>query len=210
MNAVRFPSSPSRDSFEFKSPGSIDIVYAGALHLGRDQSITQFGLLVQALSEELDLKINLNVYCVQQPDKRILGRFSECGVLYGGSLSYEELAFRIKNADFVLHVESFERKYVNLTKLSVSTKIPEYLASETCIIGFGPSEVASMRLISNNSIGIVISEQDGLTASKEKLKSYFKSAELRRHISVSGFNFGKANFSSDVVGRKVKSLLDGD
>jgi hypothetical protein len=210
MNAVYFSSSPSRVSFEFKSPGSIDIVYAGALHLGRDQSIVQFGLLAQALSEELDVKIKINVYCIQVPAKHILDRFCECGVVYGGALNQAELASRIKNADFVLHVESFERKYINLTKLSVSTKIPEYLASEICIIAFGPSEVASVRLISNNLVGIVITEKDSLLSSKDKLKSIFNSPEFRRQISVSGFNFGKANFSSDVIGKKIKALLDED
>ena len=61
------------------------------------------------------------------------------------------------DADAFLHIESDDESYCSLTKLSVSTKIPEYLISSRLVIGYGPVYLASMKLLKDNNIGIVIS-----------------------------------------------------
>ena len=50
-------------------------------------------------------------------------------------------------ADSLLHVEAFDEKSKKSTRLSVSTKIFEYLYAGKIILGYGPSDVASMEYL---------------------------------------------------------------
>ena len=54
----------------------------------------------------------------------------------------------------LVHVESFDNKSRQLTKLSISTKIPEYLATGKPIIAIGPREVASLEYLKDCSLWI--------------------------------------------------------
>ena len=61
-------------------------------------------------------------------------------------------------ARYVLHVESFEARFKERTRYSLSTKIGESLASGACLIAYGPSDIASIEYLSEHSAGIVLSD----------------------------------------------------
>ena len=208
MNSVKFSESSERASHELRYPGVIDIVYAGGLHLGRSEAIIKFGDLLSRVSNKLGLDATLVVYSSSKPENKILEKFSRCGVKYGGSLNHSDVESRMKIADFVLHVESFDMAYTNLTKLSISTKIPEYLASGACVIAFGPSDLSSIRLIVRNKIGIGITENDNFQQIFFKLKCVFESSIERKKISQAGYLFAKNNFDVEIIRNCVNNLLN--
>lgn len=208
MNSVPIPISLPRRSFTLRHEGAVDIVYAGSFHLGRDRSLARFGSLIREISSETGLKVVLTIYSLQIPDKRVAEDLSKCGVVYAGALDRGNIDARLSEADFVLHVESFDVNYVGLTKLSVSTKIPEYLTSGTCLIAFGPSELASMRLIERNAVGVCLSEKDQIIEMKEKLVSAFSSSERRRDLALRGFALAKREFDNADIRGRFASLLN--
>lgn len=208
MNSIDMDDSLSSSSCSLKEPGCVDIVYAGSLHLGRDRALIQFAKLINHVAFGFNLKININIYTPQDVGEKLISELAGVGVSFGGSLDQSQLRTRISSADFVLHVESFDAEFVNLTKLSVSTKIPEYLSSGTCVIAYGPSEIASIRLIAKNGIGVCITERDGIDDVKNKLGMVFNSEIIRGGIVRKGFEYAKSNFDSVVVRRKLKMLLN--
>ena len=47
----------------------------------------------------------------------------------------------------MVFVESFEEKYIDKTKYSLSTKVPEYLSLKKPILAIGPKNVGSMKYL---------------------------------------------------------------
>ena len=206
MNAVEFPAVMPR-KFATLENQQIDVVYAGGLHLGRDQSLVRFAGILKRVSEISGVPSRLSVYSLQVTPAA-LKKFNDHGVVYGGALSQEALGNRLAKADFVLHVESFEERYVRMTKLSVSTKLPEYLASGACLIAYGPSGLASIRLVENNAIGIALSEQDDEATLVSKLRPVFESVDERQRLALSGFEYARGRFSLDVVRRQIDCMVN--
>lgn len=127
----------------------IVISYFGGIHLNRWRMLVRFSYL-------LPRNCVLNVYSAAKLNSTIIKAFNESGINFKGCVSGNLLRESMLNSNILLHVESDDPLNRRLTKLSISTKIPEYLMSGRCIIGFGPIEVASMKEIQNNHVGFVI------------------------------------------------------
>ncbi|AVO40458.1 hypothetical protein C6571_03430 [Simplicispira suum] len=115
---------------------------------------------------------------------------------------------RLIKADFALHVESFERRYAQLTKLSISTKLPEYFAAGVCLIAFGPADLASIRMVIDNNIGVALTEVDSFEKKIEKLRVIVESPEIKSQLARSGFEFAKNKFDAEVNREKMEVLLN--
>jgi len=206
MNSIEF-SNLLRPSFQRSDKNEISIVYAGGLHLNRWQMIIEFGQLINKCCEMLNKKVNVEIFSVQKPDMSIRRQLDEAPLSYKGELSVDALKTKLANADFLLHVESTEKKYRKLTKLSVSTKISEYLASGTCIIGYGPAEVASMRILSDNKIGLTITDIDNDDEKIEKLKKILSNSNMRNEFAQNGFDYAFNNFNAEKSRSYLKNIL---
>lgn len=133
---------------EKNEKNEIVITYAGGLHYNRSDTILR---LIQAISvinmkyAERGKKVTLYIYSGSELSKSFEKKIlqSQCCV-WGGLLNSTELEKKLNLSDFLLHVESFRKKDICSTKLSLSTKIPEYMSYKKPIIAIGPAEVASM------------------------------------------------------------------
>lgn len=199
MNSV-----PITPYVPYESHDKITISYFGGIHLNRWKMIVRLAELING--------VEFNVYTIQKPSQEIMHVFHDVGILYKGGLQGEELRQAIINSDILLHVESDDDYYKSLTKLSVSTKIPEYLMSGRIILGFGPSEVASMRVLSDNNIGVVIPSIATDLEIKTLMNEVIANYKLRYDVGIKGYNFAIKNFDNmEVVNKftlKVESILN--
>ncbi|GAB3957775.1 hypothetical protein GCM10027614_73890 [Micromonospora vulcania] len=78
----------------------------------------------------------------------------------GPSLASDEVPAALRSADVLVHIESFDQEIRRYTRYSVSTKIPQYLASGRPIFGYGPAEVASMNHIQEANAGVIVGTND--------------------------------------------------
>lgn len=132
-----------------------DYVYAGNLLLNRWKVLRNLGKALLQVNRQA----TLNIYTPDVPPKHILKSLSGISsIRYGGRLTKEELECRLKKCEYVVHVEAFDKKNRKITRLSMSTKISEYVACGAKVLAIGPSDVASMRCISNNNLGICIND----------------------------------------------------
>lgn len=173
--------------------------YFGGLHLNRWKMLVK---IAHSLPKQ-----SLNIYTIDQPSVEILTEFKNANIIFKGPIKGIELQNAILDSDVLLHVESDDVYNMFLTRLSVSTKIPEYLMSGRLVVGFGPPAVASMKLLSDNKIGIVLSSslsQEELTMELVKITSDF---ELRKKMGLQGYNFAVNNFDNIEVAKNFKMKI---
>ena len=163
--------------------------YFGGLHLDRWKMIVRFS--------KISSKIKINVYCMENPSKHICEEFRKNGVIFKGGVVGNELKLAMSKCDMLLHIESDNVKYTSLTRLSVSTKIPEYLMSSRLVLAYGPEFLASMKLLSDNQIGCVFSSSIEDQDVSIMLEHILSDREKREAIVRKAYNFGLKEFSQE-------------
>jgi len=152
---LAFNMSKDLKVHDFKKTERSDLllVYAGGLHFKRWKTLS---LLAKALSDFNFLNsrdVTLEIYSNQSVSGDVLSEIEVQGVSkFCGGLSENGVQYALNNADILVHAESFEKKCIESTRLSVSTKIAEYISVGSKILAIGPSSIASMRFLDKHVI----------------------------------------------------------
>jgi hypothetical protein len=141
--------------------------YVGGLHLGRDQVLSVLAEVLDGESLD-DRKWTLELF-VPDHDRGRAGRMAERfrSVVHGGSLAPSEVPGRLVTADALVFLESELPGITNFTRLSVSTKVPQYLASGRPLLVMGPPDQASVRTFMRSSLSVY----SGSSPSPEELRA---------------------------------------
>ena len=108
-----------------------------------------------------------------------------------------------QKADILLHVESFDKKAIASTKYSFSTKIPEYLSAGKCVFAVGPSNVASIKYLSQFSC--VSNENDDIY---NELLNLINDNDLRNKIKIKCEEQFERDFSDKKQQESLKRILE--
>ena len=76
----------------------------------------------------------------------------------------------LSRADVLLHVESYYSRYTSYFRLSMSTKIPEYMSVCRPILCVGPSGIATVDFIQERKFGLVVNDINRFGDSLRKLE----------------------------------------
>ncbi len=174
--------------------------YFGGLFLNRWQSLSKLADLVGD-------KGIVRIYSGNKLTEEMKAAFNKLNIQFMGVVNGDALKQAQLNSDILLHVESDSEEMRALTALSISTKIPEYLMSGRMILGFGPSEVASMRLISDNNLGIVLSADAPIEELKESVQNILTNEPMRIEYAKKGYQYAVEHFDKNKTAAKVKQLL---
>ena len=148
---------------------NIKFVYAGNLFYGRLEILSEIAKAIKKCNKK-DNKASLEIYTAATITDEIKNKLNIPGIsTIMGKREYEEIK-RIENkADYVLHVESFEKKNIELVKYSFSTKIIDCLQSGSCLVGIGPRSISSIKYINNIPGAYVIYKIEDIDKEIEKL-----------------------------------------
>ena len=136
------------------------LVFIGSLEPNRWRPLKQIG---EAL---LDLRLmNVNaellIYTFPAEIKKYHKELTpHPGMRIAGTAAPIEVSNLQRDADILVHVESFDDNTRAYTKYSLSTKIPQYMMAGNCIFAYGPREGASMKYLSDSGAGVVVGEED--------------------------------------------------
>ena len=139
-------------------------------------------------------------------DKSLLDLTS---IVFLGKLNSKELSELYENVNFALHVESKVDKFVEKTRMSVSTKIPECLSKGICLIGYGPKDIASMKLLNDYNIGYFVNSELALYESEDLLFKILTNQQLYCEIVDNGLRYSNENFSTKNIANKLKNIING-
>ena len=107
----------------------------------------------------------------------------------------------LKKSDVLIFVEAFDRKSKLSTRLSLSTKIPEYLNSGTPILAVGPQDISAMEYLAGNNLAFVSDENID-----QALNRVLDSDE-RIRIAKNAREFVKNNHNIDDASRIFQNVL---
>ncbi len=184
------------------SAGSIS--YMGNVGYNRYKQLISMGKALTALDIS-DVSKTIDVYTSSIDPKAIRSIQESDGVNYCGEKTPEELLKIFSKSIAVIHTESFDEQYVELTRYSISTKIAESLMYGPCIIAYGPEGIASIDYLKENDAAYVITKEEDLESG---LQEILTNESLRKRIVKNARELAKKNHDQKVNPQKVRNWLE--
>jgi glycosyltransferase involved in cell wall biosynthesis len=187
-------------------PGVINLVYVGALHLDRWRSLQKIATALETITAS-GPPVRLTIYSPAEDLARHRNAFDGLRTVHlARSLTSQEVPGVLRDADILIHVESFTAEIRRYIRYSLSTKIPQYLAAGRPILGYGPSEVASMVHIRSAAAGIVVGVDDTAVL-VDQLKDLCSDATLRDRLAGNGFAYATQHHRKAQVAARFAAVL---
>ncbi|MES3040553.1 MAG: hypothetical protein V4730_05270 [Pseudomonadota bacterium] len=153
----------------------IKLGYIGGLHLNRWRSLLSVVSAAQALQNEGN-EIDFEIYIPLRDFEHYQRLFKEFSVVKKmTSVSADTVSDVLSGLDILVHVESFRPDDAAYTRLSISTKIPQYMASSKPIFGYGPENISSIKYILSSNAGVCVTSEgdiNGLLGAMRELLFY--------------------------------------
>ena len=209
MNIVDIPP---RKGWEAQLENRIAINYFGGLHLGRAEEIMRFARFMrEKIKDNIKKPYAIGIYTFAILTEEEIGKMKSLGIYIHPGVTGNDLATAMRNTDILLHVESIRKEFHSLTKLSVSTKIPEYMCLTKPIIAFGPADVASFSVIAEANPSMVINDvKDTLMMDKQakQIIDILNSDEMLAEIADSNYYFAKAHFDKKITAELFRKDIE--
>jgi glycosyltransferase involved in cell wall biosynthesis len=184
MNCVQW-----QDRKDASAPNDHQIItfgYAGGLHLNRWKSLVGITQALQGL-KDAGVAVALEIYAPAADIVKYSSCFEEYSVVQSfATLHAYEICEKLSTLDVLLHVESFLQEDSQYTRLSVSTKIPQYMISARPILAYGPEFLSSIRYVRNTGAGLVVTSEDDVPALSEAASALIRAPKLRAQLGENG------------------------
>lgn len=187
---------------DIHSRNKYKMLYAGNLGLNRWKELVILGEALDELKEE-NINIELDIFSgTTLTDEMKIDFQKKSSINFKGFIVPDQLTQKIENAEFLVHVEAFDEHNRKVTRLSVSTKIGEYLGSRRCILAIGPEDVASMEYLKEKELGIIINSLDKEII-KTEIKKVIRTPELYTNYVTRAFDEYKARYTQENISNIV-------
>ncbi len=197
-------SLPIRRRARWEAPVTT-LVYLGNLSYGRCRSLAAIGRALAEIEDQTGWHATLEIYSAQQ-DPAFLQAFSGISTIcFRGFVSGDAVAAAMDRAQLLVHSEDFSPENVALVRHSVSTKIPDCLASGIPLLAYGPGETASMAYLMEHDCAFV-SVEEGLLI--PVLEQALFSPELRRQKAEAALALARRNHDRRANSLRFKALLE--
>ncbi len=189
MNAVEIPAEIEPEVCGER----MELIYAGSLYFGRENTLIQVRDSLERLSKK-NIKGHISVYTSTSLTVDVLEKLDDkrCSDVMG-YVSQEELKKRISKSNILLFMEDFSKENIQKTKLSVSTKLPEYMISGRPIFAIGPKEVGSMRYATEYACVCNSLDSDEID---QKLAKLILDMNYRQNLARIAFDLAVKNHST--------------
>lgn len=206
MNCVDFEDGSIGDRWiaPVADQTKLQFVYSGGLHLGRDAALRE---IAEALPVARKAGCDVALTIIGPASEGFnLSRAAGADVEFVGPLRSDQVMERLSAADILVHVESMEPQFRAFTRLSISTKIPQYLASGRPILAYGPAELASMRYLQASGAAAAVTSVDP-HALADTVIALARDSARRTAMGRAGRDFAHARHRSDVVLERLRTAL---
>jgi hypothetical protein len=154
----------SVDPGDFDLPGPIrperTMCYVGGLHLGRARVLAELARSIE--SNPVFSSWRIDIFC-SPSDATGARRLADSSrvIRYRGGVPPTQVPEVVCRAGALLFVESDDPDLLRFTRLSVSTKVPQYLAARRPVLAIGPESQASIRLLTRSPSTVFASAPTG-------------------------------------------------
>jgi hypothetical protein len=175
--------------------------YFGNLGLERWKPLVELGRTIAAYNHD-EQKAMLEVYSNLAYPDAIAQLEIPHGCQFKGWVYGEEYMNLLQDADVAVHVESFSEEMCRRTRLSISTKIADYLGAGKCILAIGRSELASIQHIKN--VSVTVNELSDLS---KKVALLIDNPLLRSCLSQEARELAHKQHDIATISSRVKTIL---
>lgn len=184
---------------------SLIFSYLGNLHSNRWKALCEIGKIIDNINCEKKLNCELRVYSASVLEKKVEYEFHKISCLkFMGKVSASEVHIKQCESDVLIHVEAFDKASVNSTRLSLSTKIPEYLNTGVCILAYGPAEIASIQYLRENNLAEVCCNYMEL---KKSITNIIENRECRIEFEKRGLIWAKKYHDINIMSCKFQKYI---
>ena len=196
-NCSTYSEMPSKRNNKIKK-----VVYTGGLMLERYLVLDQIAKSINIINSKGKL-YEMHIYA---PKEHIDGykKYMQTSIVFHDSIANDDVINILDESDVLVHVESFSPNVINYTKYSLSTKIPEYLASGRPLIYYGPWDVGVACFLRKNKIGIQVQSNSRLI---DVLLQLFYDVEYYNETARAGYRIGREYFDSTIMRRKFMKCI---
>lgn len=143
-------SEPLRNEQIQENEDEISIIYAGSLYYGRIEILRLLAEAIDRINKTAEKKAKLKIYTNIEPSAEELKLLTIPGSSeYCGRLTKSELSAELNKSQILCIVESFDENQIENTRLSLSTKVPEYMSVGKPILAIGPESIGTMTYLSD-------------------------------------------------------------
>lgn len=179
------------------------ISYLGNLGFNRNHQLVEIGRALRSISAP-EHPLYLDVYSGEKNPEILKVLTPENGIRFHGAVSADEVNRIIAKSLAVVHTESFDEENKQRVMYSTSTKIAESLASGTCLIAYGPAEVASMEYLIEHNAAVAVTASEQL---EEKLKQALMDADFRKRVIGNALRLAEKNHRLEYVAQVVRTAV---
>lgn len=169
----------------------IRFLYTGNLYAGRYNVLAEIG---KVLSEKG--KGELIIYTASPITNEIKNALNYSSIKLNGAIPYSEVQEQQKNADVLIHVESFENNNARLVRHSFSTKIVDYFEAGKCVFAAGQPYVASIDYLIENKAAIVATSINDI---KNKIEYLVDNPNKINQLALQAWECGKKNHNISII-----------
>ena len=188
-----------------ENKGIVIFAYAGGLHLGRAEQLRKVSEAISGYNARAQSpQATLLVYTSPGAKEKLAAQFDEKTTRFRDYLPHEQVHLIYAEADVLVHIESFEKDIVGYTKYSLSTKIPEYMASGKPILCCAPADLAVTEYIAKTKTGLAVSDGNSL---REAVKALAVDTGLRKRLGQNGVSTAKTNHSKDAARERMREVF---
>lgn len=183
----------------------ITITYTGGLHLSRWESLLDLGDVIEDYNNKYEINIILNIYTSDNDRRLYKHLFNEKFVIFNDYVEHGQIRNVYSKSDILIHIESFSSKFEKFVKYSMSTKIPEYMASGKPLLVYAPEDYAVSSYIRNYQAGLAVKNKEEL---QEKLIKLITNCEFRYHFANNAIKLVKSNHTISNCQNVLKQVFD--
>jgi hypothetical protein len=188
----------------------IKLVFTGNIGHGRWETLAQIGQALQFANKD-GMKAHLFIYTMTPMSSKMKKALDiKNSVILMGGVPATEIPKIQKDADILVHVESFHLKEKLIVKFSFSTKLVDYFATAKCIFAVGSIDVASIDYLIKNDAAVVATSQSEILG---KIKLLVQNTNLIKEYNEKAWDCGKRNHQIDEIQQRLykdlRELCDG-
>ncbi len=161
--------------------GSFKIIYAGRIGIANLSALIKLSTVVDLINKE-NIPLSFNIYSIDENLELIRHIKSKKGTYLKGFIEHENLAKIMSLHDLLFLPLSITNKSKRYTKLSMPTKVSEYMMIGKPILVFAPEESALYQYSIKEKWAYTVSENKIQSLSKA-IKTLYENILLRKKIA---------------------------
>lgn len=181
----------------------IQLVYTGNLGNSRWKTLSKIGEALKLINTN-GIKAQLYIYSQTPLTESAIRKLQITDMVYFmGGIPTSKVKDVQREADILVHVESFELSERNSARLSFSTKIVDYFESGRCILAVGWKKTGAIEYLKENDAAIVITDLKNINS---QLTNLINDKQRILDYATKAFELGRKNHQF----KKIRNSLYDD